>query len=93
MGLSGRNCPGCGRRVREPCEEAVNGREVCPDCVNALFMGAAAGDVGSGCGVWAMLMRRIRRWAVGGRRGSDAHRQRWVRVAVGQVAMVRRSGW
>jgi hypothetical protein len=43
----------------------VTGREVCPDCANALFMGTAAGvitgNVGSGYGVWAMLMRKIRR--------------------------------
>ncbi|MFI9639103.1 hypothetical protein ACIG87_03410 [Micromonospora sp. NPDC051925] len=48
-----------------PFEETVTGREVCPDCANALQMGSAAGaitgDVGSGYGVWAMLMRRIRR--------------------------------
>lgn len=65
MGLSGRDCPDCGRRVREPFRETITGREVCPDCANALFMGSAAGsitgDVGSGVGVWAMLMRRIRR--------------------------------
>ncbi|MFF5175780.1 hypothetical protein ACFY3U_24565 [Micromonospora sp. NPDC000089] len=65
MALSGRQCPDCGRRVREPFAETVTGREVCPDCARALFMGSAAGvitgDVGSGYGVWAMLMRRIRR--------------------------------
>ncbi|GGN49528.1 ribosomal protein S27AE [Actinoplanes campanulatus] len=65
MGLSGRDCPDCGRSVREPFEKTVTGREVCPDCANALFMGSAAGvitgDVGSGYGVWAMLMRKIRR--------------------------------
>lgn len=65
MALSGRNCPDCGRRVGKPFHKTVTGREVCPDCANALFMGSAAGavtgDVGSGFGVWAMLMRRIRR--------------------------------
>ncbi len=65
MGLSGRNCPDCGRRVSKPFEETVTGREVCPDCAHALFMGsgvgAITGDVGSGFGVWAMLMRKVRR--------------------------------
>lgn len=65
MGLSGRDCPDCGRRVRRPFERTVTGREVCPDCANALFMGSATGaitgDVGSGFGVWAMLMRKVRR--------------------------------
>lgn len=65
MGLSGRNCPDCGRRVSEPFEKTITGREVCPDCANALFMGSAAGavtqDAGAGAGVWAMLMRKVRR--------------------------------
>jgi hypothetical protein len=65
MGLSGRDCSDCGRSVREPFEKTITGREVCPDCANALFMGSAAGaitgDVGSGYGVWAMLMRKVRR--------------------------------
>lgn len=65
MGLSGKHCPDCGRSVRVPFKKTVTGREVCPDCANALFMGSAAGgitrDVGSGFGVWAMLMRKIRR--------------------------------
>jgi hypothetical protein len=65
MGLSARDCPDCARRVREPFTVTVTGREVCPDCANALFMGSAAGavtgDVGSGFGVWAVLMRKVRR--------------------------------
>jgi ribosomal protein S27AE len=65
VGLSSRVCPDCGRRVKEPFQETVTGRKVCPDCAKALFMGSAAGaitgDVGSGFGVWAMLMRKIRR--------------------------------
>ncbi|MCI4066164.1 hypothetical protein MRQ36_27895 [Micromonospora sp. R77] len=65
MGLSGRQCPDCARRVREPFEKTITGREVCPGCANALLIGAAAGaithDVGSGYGVWAMLMRKLRR--------------------------------
>ncbi|GAB7044465.1 MULTISPECIES: hypothetical protein [Catenuloplanes] len=65
MGLSGRDCPDCGRRVREPFEKTITGREVCPDCANALFLGSAAGAVnggaGSGYGVWAMLVRKVRR--------------------------------
>jgi hypothetical protein len=65
MSLSGRQCPDCGRRVREPFRETITGREVCSDCAHALFMGsgvgAITGNVGSGYGVWAMLMRRIRR--------------------------------
>jgi len=65
MGLSGRDCADCGRRVREPFQKTITGREVCPDCADALFTGSAVGaitgDVGSGFGVWAMLMRRVRR--------------------------------
>jgi hypothetical protein len=65
MRSSTRECPDCRRRVREPFGKTVTGREVCPDCANALFMGTAAGvitgNVGSGYGVWAMLMRKIRR--------------------------------
>jgi hypothetical protein len=65
MGLSGRDCPDCGRRVKEPFEKTVTGRRVCPDCANALFKGSAVGaitgNVGSGYGVLAMLMRKIRR--------------------------------
>lgn len=64
MGLSGRVCPDCGRRVSKPFEKTITGRQVCPDCANALSMGSAAGtitgNVGSGYGVWAMLMRKIR---------------------------------
>lgn len=64
MGLSGRDRPDCGRRVSKPFEKTITGRQVCPDCANALFMGSAAGtitgNVGSGYGVWAMLMRKIR---------------------------------
>jgi hypothetical protein len=51
--------------VRDPFERTITGREVCPECANALRMGSAAsvitGNVGSGYGVWAMLMRKIRR--------------------------------
>jgi hypothetical protein len=65
MGLSARQCPDCRRRVRVPFDKTITGREVCPDCANALAMGSAAGvvtgNVGSGFGVWAMLMRKIRR--------------------------------
>jgi hypothetical protein len=65
MGLSGRDCPDCGRSVREPFEKTVTGREVCPDCAYALKAGTTAavatGDAGAGYGVWAMLMRKIRR--------------------------------
>jgi hypothetical protein len=65
MAFGGRDCPDCGRRVREPFEKTITGREVCPDCAKALFMGSAAGaitgNVGSGYGVWGMLMRKIRR--------------------------------
>jgi hypothetical protein len=65
MAFSGRDCPDCARNVREPFEKTITGREVCPDCANALFMGSAAGtitgSVGSGYGVWAMLMHKIRR--------------------------------
>jgi hypothetical protein len=65
MGLSARECPDCHRKVRDSFQKTTTGREVCPDCANALFMGSAAGvitgNTGSGYGVWAMLMRRIRR--------------------------------
>jgi len=65
MGLSARECPDCRRRVRDPFEKTITGREVCPDCAKALFMGSAtgviSGNVGSGYGVWAALMRKIRR--------------------------------
>lgn len=65
MSLSGRTCPDCGRVVHEEFQKTVTDREVCPDCANALFLGSAAGaithDVGAGFGVWAMLMRKIRR--------------------------------
>ncbi|GAA2537219.1 hypothetical protein GCM10010435_00220 [Winogradskya consettensis] len=65
MSLSGKTCPDCHRRVKAPFQQTVTGREVCPDCANALFMGTAAGvvtgEVGSGFGVWAMLMRKVRR--------------------------------
>jgi len=65
MGLSGRDCPDCRRRVREPFEKTITGREVCPACAKALVMGSTVGvvtgDVGAGYGVWAMLMRKVRR--------------------------------
>jgi hypothetical protein len=65
MGLSTRECPDCHRRVRDPFETTITGRAVCRDCAKALSMGSAAGvitgNVGSGYGVWAMLMRKIRR--------------------------------
>ncbi|WP_433652072.1 hypothetical protein ACQP2C_06265 [Micromonospora zamorensis] len=50
--------------MSKPFEKTITDRQVCPDCANALFMGSAAGtitsNVGSGYGVWAMLMRKIR---------------------------------
>lgn len=65
MGLSGRDCPDRGRKIPEPFAKTITGREVCPDCANALIMGSAAGaitgDVESGYGVWAMLMRKVGR--------------------------------
>jgi hypothetical protein len=65
MSLSGRECPDCRRRIKTPFEQTITGREVCPDCAHALFMGSAAGavthDTGAGFGVWAMLMRKVRR--------------------------------
>jgi DNA-directed RNA polymerase subunit RPC12/RpoP len=67
MALSGRKCPDCGRRVKKPFQETILGREVCPDCAHALFMGsgvgAITGNLAAGYGVWATLMRRIRRSA------------------------------
>jgi hypothetical protein len=38
MGLSGRICPDCARRVSQPFTKTVTGREVCPACANALFL-------------------------------------------------------
>ncbi|GAB7051324.1 hypothetical protein [Catenuloplanes indicus] len=66
MGLSGRVCPDCERRVREPFEETILGREVCPDCARALFLAsgagaAAGGSLGVAAGVWSTLLRKIRR--------------------------------
>ena len=65
MGLSSRECPDCGRRVRAPFETTVTGREVCPECAQALWTGSAVGAVtgasGTGSGVWAVLMSKIRR--------------------------------
>jgi hypothetical protein len=62
MPLSGRECPDCGRRVREPLEQTITGREVCPDCAKALFLGSAAGaitgNIGSGYGVWPCCSAR-----------------------------------
>jgi hypothetical protein len=64
MALSGRRCPDCGQRVTRPFEKTITGREVCPDCARALVLGssvgAITGNAGSGFGVWAMIMRRIR---------------------------------
>lgn len=69
MGLSGRDCPDCGRRVREPFEQTATGREVCRDCAYALLTGSVAGvvtgDAGSGYGARAMLVRKLRRSADG----------------------------
>lgn len=65
MALSARECPDCHRSVRGPFEKTITGREVCPDYANALWMGSAAGavtgDAGAGYGVWAMLIRKVRR--------------------------------
>jgi hypothetical protein len=65
MGLARSECPDCGRRVREPFETTVTGREVCPDCASALLMGSSVGaittDMAAGFGVWAMIMRKVRR--------------------------------
>ena len=65
MGLSAQKCPDCHRQVRTPFEKTITGRAVCRDCANALSTGSATGvitgNVGSGYGVWAMLMRKIRR--------------------------------
>ena len=65
MPLSARECPDCGRNVHEPFEETLTGREVCPECAQALTLGSSVGvitgNTGSGLGAWAMLMRKIRR--------------------------------
>lgn len=65
MALTGRECPDCKRRVKQPFRTTVTGRAVCPDCAEALALGTATavttGNAGSGYGVLAMLMRRIRR--------------------------------
>ena len=65
MGLSGKKCPDCDRVVRQPFQETITGRSVCPACATALIQGSSVavitGDVGSGFGAWAMLKRRLRR--------------------------------
>jgi hypothetical protein len=69
MGLSGTQCPDCRRRVRAVFEQTISGRLVCPDCARALATGSAVGaitgDPGSGFGVWATMMRRVRRTSPG----------------------------
>jgi hypothetical protein len=71
MGLSGTECPDCHRTVRVPFEQTITGRRVCPDCAHALVtgsaVGAVTGDVGAGFGVWATMMRRVRRTSPGRR--------------------------
>jgi hypothetical protein len=65
MTLVGRECPDCNRTVKDEFEQTITGREVCPDCAQALRTGSTVGaitsNVGAGFGVWAMMMRRIRR--------------------------------
>jgi hypothetical protein len=65
MPLSRVECPDCGRRLRGPLQETITGRLVCADCAQALATGSAVGAItgnpGAGFGVWAMVMRRIRR--------------------------------
>jgi hypothetical protein len=69
MALSGTQCPDCRRRVRAALEQTITGRLVCPDCARALAsgatVGAITGNVGSGFGVWATMMRRVRRSSPG----------------------------
>jgi hypothetical protein len=75
MGLSSRQCPSCHRWVKDPLRETITGRLVCADCAAALTLGSAAGavthNVGSGFGVWAMLMRKLRRGRPVARPGDD----------------------
>ena len=65
MALSGRDCPDCGQRVREPFQYTITGREVCPDCADALRSGTLIGVITkspeSGASVWAALIHRLRR--------------------------------
>jgi hypothetical protein len=65
MAPSGVKCPDCGRKVTGPLAETLTGRKVCQECARALIagssVGAITGDVGSGFGAWAMLMRKFRR--------------------------------
>lgn len=65
MALSGRKCPDCGRTARQPFEETITGRRVCPDCARSIRLGAAVtvitGNRGAGAGVWAMLLKKLRR--------------------------------
>lgn len=64
VALSGRICPDCNRRVRRPFQDTISGRQVCPDCATALALGSSVGAVSgaaAGGGVWAMLMRKLRR--------------------------------
>lgn len=65
MALSGRDCPDCGRRVPEPFQHTITGREVCPDCADALRSGTLTGVITkspeTGATVWALLMHRLTR--------------------------------
>jgi hypothetical protein len=65
MPISGFDCPDCDRRVAAEPERTITGREVCPDCAEALRLGSGVGvitgNAGSGFGVWAMFNRRARK--------------------------------
>jgi hypothetical protein len=65
MPISGFDCPDCDRRVAAEPERTITGREVCPDCAEALRLGTGVGvitrNAGSAFGAWGTLNRRIRR--------------------------------
>jgi hypothetical protein len=65
MALSGKRCPDCDRIVRQPFEETITGRMVCPDCAKSLTFGSTfsviTGEPIEGLAVWAALKNRLKR--------------------------------
>jgi hypothetical protein len=63
VALSGRDCPDCGCRVPEPFQHTITGREVCPDCADALCSGTLTGVITkcpeASASVWAVLLHRL----------------------------------
>jgi hypothetical protein len=63
VALSGRDCPDCGQRVREPFQYTITGREVCPDCADALRSGTLIGVISktpeADTTLWSALIHRL----------------------------------